>query len=256
MYTVEVNFGVNKTSELDDQVNLIDLLLGSWRMNGQILGREHPIAHTNEAISVFIKIPEEYSLSPKFNNKYVNKYFKEIEDRFSVPLISVLGKEPRCSNICRCSASKSYILFTTYLALECPLYCGECFGVVPLYRIPKTYDDEYYNIICWMSDYQSCDSLQMNCAVGERFGTNQISKLDSPLTRLGLKVCDSIKEVTDKKTYYYLYKGSCKSYTQELSRKCPGCNGEWRLESALHDLFNFKCEKCSLLSNIAWNCRG
>jgi predicted nucleic acid-binding Zn ribbon protein len=95
----------------------------------------------------------------------------------------------------------------------------------------------------------------MHCSVGERFATNQISKLDSSLTKLGLKVCDSIQEVTGKQTYYYLYKGSGKSYDSELARQCPSCNEAWYQQEPVHDIFNFMCKKCGLLSNIAWDCR-
>ena len=106
-----------------------------------------------------------------------------------------------------------------------------------------------------MSDYQSCDSLQMNCAVGERFAIKQLSKLDSPLTKVGLDVCKTIQEVTGKKTYYYLYKGNGKSIKTEKERKCPGCNKPWYQDVAVHNKFDFKCVDCGLLSNIAYNLR-
>ena len=163
-----------------------------------------------------------------------------------------MGADPEGGTVCKCKSSSTYILYTTYVSLGSPLKCGDCFYEIPLYNLPKTYDDDYYNIICWASDYQRCDGLQMNCAVGERFGTNQLSKLDSPLTKLGLKVCGKIQEVTGKRAYYYLYKGSGRSYDSELSRKCPGCNRGWHREAGVHKIFDFKCEKCGLLSNIAW----
>lgn len=225
-------------------------------MNGQIVGTQFPIAKRKNSYSVFVNTPEKNSLSSKFNNKYVHKYCKNImSEGLSKQTVSVQGKEPECAEICICSSTSSYIIFTNYISLESPLKCGDCFGAIPLYKIPKTYDDDYYNIICWQSDYQSCDRLQMNCSVGERFGINQLSRLDSPLTKIGLKVCTSIQEVTGKKTYYYLYKGSSKSLTAELSRKCPSCNGNWYREESIHEIFDFMCEKCGLLSNIAWDIR-
>ena len=169
--------------------------------------------------------------------------------------ISVLGEEPESMPLCGCKVVSNFILFTTYLSLESSLKCATCFGVIPLYKIPKTSYDEHYKIICWQSDYQSCDSLQMNCVVGERFAINQLSKYDSQLTKQGLAVCQSIEEVTNKKVYYYLYKGSTKSYKSELLRKCPSCQGDWRLNEPWHSIFDFKCDHCNLLSNIAWDVR-
>ena len=139
--------------------------------------------------------------------------------------------------------------------MESPLKCADCFGIEPLYKIPKTADEEYHNIISWQSNYQSCDSLQMNCTVGEKFGTSQLSKYNSQLTQQGLKVCQSIEKVTGKKVYYYLYKYTAKSHKTELARKCPNCKGDWHLPEPLHNKFDFKCDKCNLLSNIAWDVR-
>ncbi|MCB1783562.1 MAG: DUF2310 family Zn-ribbon-containing protein [Alphaproteobacteria bacterium] len=59
----------------------------------------------------------------------------------------------------------------------------------------------------------------------------------------------------NKKTYYYILKSSAKSYDAELLRNCPGCGGDWHQEQPLHDIFDFMCERCGLLSNIAFNVR-
>lgn len=255
MYTVQVDFKLAGKEERSDQLELIVLLLGCWRMNGQVVGRQFPVARKADCYSVFVQTPEKNSLSSRFGNKHVHDCLQKIEYEFSLPEICVLGVDPEGADACNCKSASSYMLFTTYLASGSPLRCGDCFGEVPLYKIPRTYDDEYYNVICWMSDYQSCDSLQMNCAVGERFATNQLSRLDSQLTQTGLEVCRSIQQVTGKKTYYYLYRGSGRSLDSELSRKCPGCNGEWHQQEPVHSVFDFMCVRCGLLSNIAWNCR-
>ncbi len=55
--------------------------------------------------------------------------------------------------------------------------------------------------------------------------------------------------------YYYLYKYNGKSRTIEESRKCPNCKGGWFLNEPLHGIFDFKCDKCHLVSNVAWDVR-
>ncbi|HLD35982.1 MAG TPA: DUF2310 family Zn-ribbon-containing protein [Planctomycetota bacterium] len=257
MYTVEINYQINKTAKLDEQLNTLNSLLGSWRNNGQILGNQFTIVKRKCSYAVFVNIPEKISLSPQLDSKYAAKCRKNLcSTGLSKPSIKILGKDSECSKTCLCKKHSFYILFTTYISFESPLRCGDCFGVIPLYRIPKTYDDEYNDIIIWQSDYQSCDSLQMHCTVGEKFGINQISKLDSALTKVGMKVCKSIQKATKKKTYYYLYKGIGKSYRSEISRKCPSCNGNWYQKESIHDIFYFLCKKCGLLSNIAWNIKS
>ncbi len=254
MYTVKVEFKIAIGSE-EEQLDLINLLLGSWRMNGQVLGREFPIAQTKGAYTAFVQTPDKDSLGSQFNNKYVRKNLHRLDEKFTAPQVSLLGKDPNSSSLCECISPSSYILYTTYLSTESPLKCGDCFSEIPLYKIPKTFDDEYYNILHWVSDFQNCDHLQMNCTVGERFALNQLSNLSSPLTKEGLSVRDSIQDVTGKKTFYYLYKGSGRNHESEIARKCPSCGGEWFLEERFHGIFDFVCKGCALLSNIAWNCR-
>ena len=255
MHTIKVNFNLIKNEDSEPIAKLIDFLLGAWRMNGQILGKQFLTAQIKDGLEVYVDAPDSDSLSEEYNNKYVNETLAKLKEQKITPKISVLGEEPESAMLCNCKKIKGFILFTTYVSLESPLKCADCFGVVPLYKIPKTADEEYYDIICWQSDYQSCDSLQMNCTVGERFAINQLSKYDSQLTKLGLKVCQSTEKVTNKQVFYYLYKGSTKSRESELLRKCPNCKGEWLLKKPWHDIFDFKCEKCKLLSNIAWSVR-
>jgi len=50
-------------------------------------------------------------------------------------------------------------------------------------------------------------------------------------------------------------KADCRSLSAEMRRKCPGCRGPWLLKKPLHGKFDFRCDKCHLLSNIAWNIR-
>lgn len=256
MHTVKVIFQPVKKDDSKSILHSINFLLGSWRMNGQILGKQFPMVELKNGFGGYVNTPTANSLAEEFNNKYVNEYLSEIKEHKVKAQITVLGEEPEGAPVCNCPKVKKYILFTTYASLESPLRCFECFGIVPLYKIPKTADGEYHDIISWHSDYEACDSLQMNCAVGERFGTDQLSKYDSPLTRKGLKVCQSIKKATGKKVFYYLYKYNAKSYKNELLRKCPNCSGDWYLKKPLHGLFDFMCKKCSLLSNISWDVRG
>lgn len=255
MHTIKINFDLQTNGDFDALNDSVNYLLGAWRMNGQIVGKEFLIAQTESGLEVYVDAPETDSLTEKFNNKYVNKNLSEIGEKGVVSKITVLGIEPDSAMLCECENVKSYILFTDYLSLESPLKCFKCFGIVPLYKIPKTVDEEYHDIISWQSDYQSCDSLQMNCTVGERFGINQLSNYDSQLSRNGLKVCRSIEKVTGKNVFYYLYKYNAKSYRKELLRKCPKCGGDWHLKKTLHNRFDFMCKKCKLLSNIAWDVR-
>lgn len=185
MYTAEVTFMLKETKDEEIAEEAINSLLGALRMNGQVLGREFPVGKKGLRYRAFVLIPEAGSLDKMNANNYVLEQINKLSE-IGVPFsYEIIGEEIECAPVCTCKSSGRYILFTSYLSLESPLRCGDCFGVVPLYRIPHTYDDEYYDIICWQSDYQACDSLQMNCSTGERFGTQQISRHNSSLSKRG-----------------------------------------------------------------------
>ena len=166
MYTIEVKFKIIQKQNREKQADLIYSLCGSWRMNGQILNRHFPIAENSNDFTLYVNTPESDSLNVQYNNTYVSKNYAELKQvGLDKPIMQIAGKEPEAMKLCDCE-NQSYILYTDYLSLESPLRCGACFGIVPLYKTSKTKDDEYHDIISWQSDYQACDSLQMNCKVG------------------------------------------------------------------------------------------
>lgn len=228
----------------------IDDLLDALRMNGQICGREWPIAVTAAGYVATALLPDEDALDAAHHNKYVRMSLQKLAQiGLGEPEFTVF-EDLQGASACPCSQPQSYILYTNYILLESPLRCGDCFRPVPLYRIPPTYDDEYFNIVCWQSEYQACDRLHMNSATLERAATRQMSRLDSMLTQQGLEACRIIQEVTQIPAYYYLYRYHGRSLRQERLRLCPSCGGEWLLPEKWHK-FHFKCDRCRLVSNIA-----
>jgi len=133
------------------------------------------------------------------------------------------------------------------------LELGDCFDPVPLYRVPPTRDLEYLDILQWAADYQACDTLQMHCTTGERFGERQLVGHDSSLTAQGREICRRLSAKTGLPAYYYLHNSRGRSLRDERRRRCPGCRRNWSMAEPWHGRFDFKCERCLLLSNIATN---
>jgi predicted nucleic acid-binding Zn ribbon protein len=248
-----------KLGELDDD-ELIDILVSSWRHNGQVLGREHPTALTvgvptggNRTYRLFLMVPSADALDSKYDCEYVaSAKEKLVAAGFEIPKIQIYGFD-RLTEPCKCNRH-SYILYTNYVRLESCLCCGECFKPVPLYQIPWQASTPqkgalHDRIMCWQSNYQSCDRLQMNCVVGERFGLREMSRYDSALSKQGIEICRDLTSILKTPTYYYLYRYRGRTKVKELQRLCPSCDGEWLLSSPLHR-FDFKCDRCLLLSNI------
>jgi predicted nucleic acid-binding Zn ribbon protein len=229
-------------------------LLGSLYQNGQIVGRDYTIAKSGKILWAFVTILEPDSLNLKYANNYVKREIeKAIEMDISSPQVKLIGQPLGISkgNSCNCPPV-SYILCTNFIEHGSPIKCGSCFAHIPLYHLPKTANsDDYSNILGWMRDYRACDTLQMNCTTGERFGIRQMSDPHSSLSRQGREICDRLTVLTTKPTYYNLYRYKSRSIlTTERQRKCPNCNGEWLLDEPWHK-YDFKCEVCRLVSNIA-----
>jgi predicted nucleic acid-binding Zn ribbon protein len=229
-------------------------LLGSLYQNGQIIGRDYRIAKCGRILRAFVSMLEADALDLKYANKCVRMEIeKEMKIGFEPPQVKVIGESIRISegHSCNCQ-SDTYILCTDFIEHGSPIKCGSCFADVPLYHLPKTDDsDTYSNILRWAADYRSCDTLQMNCMTGERFGIGQMSDPHSSLATQGRKICDRLTELTTKPTYYnlYRYKAHARLVT-ERRRKCPSCDGAWLLEAQWHR-YDFKCDRCRLVSNIA-----
>jgi predicted nucleic acid-binding Zn ribbon protein len=226
-------------------------------MTGQVLDNIYFSFIKNQYIFMEVLIPDKNSLSKKYANKYTKESYKKLKSvGLSQPKIKILGEEPQGYNKCECKKVKEYILYTTYVQIKPALRCKKRFGYIPLYKLPPIYDNaDYYPLITWKSDYQSCDSLQMNCSVGEKLGMKEMTKHNSDLSKDGRDVCKEIAKVTGKKTFYYLYNYEKSSLNKELKRKCPKCNSKWLRKKSLHKLFDFECKKCKLLSNISFDVR-
>lgn len=230
-------------------------LLGVWRRNGQLLNEEFPITRGTNFYRAFLMVPESDSLDGKYDCANVQFSRQKIEELSSID-VEILGEVPESAIACNCKKRSSFILFTTFLSNESPLHCGDCFGVVPLYSLCKNRaanSKAIDGVRSWQVDYQACDTLQMGCSTGEKFGIREMSQFDSSLSKRGRKICEAIEKATQTPTFYYLFRYHGRSEKRERERKCPSCGGDWRLAETLHDKFDFKCEDCRLLSNLAFS---
>ncbi len=79
--------------------------------------------------------------------------------------------------------------------------------------------------------------------------------LQSKLNQQGWRFAKKLATSLQKPVYYALYSGSSKDCELEADKCCPGCGGQWRLSEPWHQLFDFCCPACQLVSNIAWQCQ-
>ncbi len=227
-------------------------VLGCWYKHGQILEGDWATSDSGPSIDAYVAIPERDSLGPIHDNRYAKEALDELKAAgHGLPAVTVLGSDPTMDPVCSCESPSALVLFTHYLSTLPPVRCLDCFRPVPLYRLPYPHDEEHLGILHWAADYRACDTLQMHCTTGERFGEVQLYRHDSSLNREGRDLAKQLEALTGKPVYYWLFKARGRSREAELARKCPSCGGRWRLKEPLFKLFDFRCKRCRLLSGIA-----
>jgi predicted nucleic acid-binding Zn ribbon protein len=251
---IDFAFAGRASEEIEDAVSS---LLHVWRQNGQIIGHDGSLIRYSEGLRASQMLPTRTSLQAKNNNVYAKQELARLKAMgVSRSKITLLGEEIGSCKPCSCKKRSSLILFTTETQIESPLSCGDCFGPVPLYTTPPISGEEHFEIVCWESAYQAIDALNMRCSVGERMAEREMGDVNGALSREGRAICEKITQKTGSPTYYFIYKHGGVSYATEKKRKCPGCGGKWLLKEKLRGTFDFRCDKCLLVSMFAGRLRS
>lgn len=254
MYVQEISIEICSKIDRNEALEAFGLLLEFYRDWGQI---QWNIQSDYCAEKVLHSLPytlEKNSLDKVFNGFYVEMQIKKLEElcqsKLRIATVGTSGSDG--GTICACAHIERYILATQHTAITSPVFCGTCNKAVPLYRLPP-YDDHWYvPILSWQSNYQSCDTLQMNCEVGEAWALDQMQELNSELTKQGRWICAVIESMTSTPTYYFLYNDRAITIQEDKHRHCPGCGGNWLLDVPVHGM-DFRCDKCMLVSSLTKN---
>ena len=257
METASIHFPLRPRARRDRALHAIHNYLGALWRNGQALNAEKPIARARGGYAVFLSLPAADALEPQHANGQVRRARRALAAAgISSPRVRRLGPDPDGRSECRCRRRSFLILFTSFLHLDSPIRCGECFDPVPLYVLPTTGDaGDYHDILWWKDTYQAMDWLWIGSGAGERFGHEQKARHDSPLSKDGREVAKTMERRARLPVYYHLDKFLARSSRSERARRCPSCGRAWRLEQPLHRIFDFKCDRCRLVSNLAWDVR-
>ncbi len=252
MYQQKIAITINSDFDKEKLSAEFVILISELSRSGQIMGGESSYFTENEIIC-YPNTLEMDSLDTKYNNKWVDLRIKNLEDWCNAELRTEFVGEhiPLSNDVCKCNTHDSYVLFTTFLKENSPVICGSCGSPVPVYRINELTDKDQYDIQSWEGDYISCDNLNMGCSVGEKWAIKQMSDATSQLSKSGLKVCSRIAEITEVPVYYYLFNYRRISIVKDKLRRCPTCNGKWLLQERWLGLYDFKCDKCKLVSSLS-----
>ncbi|MDX3773241.1 DUF2310 family Zn-ribbon-containing protein [Chromatiaceae bacterium AAb-1] len=258
MYLAELRFRIVADTSYPDAEKAIRQYIEALIFNGQILGREFPTALSADTFCSRVVIPEENALHPSLHNARALQAQQElIAAGLAYPSLEVLGMDLMSQHTSPSQVSEYYILFTTFADTCSPVRCSEYLSPVPLYRLNTGSHQDHEALIRWQLQYQALDEIQMQQQrVLHKTAENSLQQLHSTLNRQGRKLARQLEQRTGKPFFYALYSGSSPDCAAEPHKSCPGCGNNWRLTTPLHQLFDFKCDHCRLLSNIAWDCQN
>lgn len=235
----------------DDVIDeYIDNLVHSLRMQGRITGKPLSLLENGNKYSINCRIPE-YGALKRIK---INKWYKKLQDKNVQISIIEYGEDMWSPDICQCTEYKFYILSGSR---PIPILCGTCMNAIPLYKLPFTYesDPSYYDVIQWNQENYALNTLEFQCSEEvEKFAQDQLCNIDSEHTQDALEICKKIKKLT-KINCFYDFENLKDEVDErnEVFKLCPSCNSKWVLEESLHNTYDFKCDKCKILSNFSYS---
>jgi predicted nucleic acid-binding Zn ribbon protein len=256
METAQLLFRSHQLRNVGEAEDRLQEYLGALSHNGQILG-DSPMARVRGGYLVVASLPRRDALDDRVASKWVRRALRKLLTAgLQKPRVRCLGPEPESRAPCECRGRPFLVLFTNCLSDESPVRCGACFGPIPLYTLPVVSEvGNYQDLLRWQSTYQAMDWLHIGSGAGERYGHEQMARHDSALSKEGRELARSLEKRARRPVYYYLMKHYGSSDKKERLRKCPSCKRAWLLRTPLHRIFDFRCSRCRLLSNVAFDVR-
>lgn len=224
---------------------------------GQILGREFPTVLQQDIFISRIVIPASDALVGRHHSARGLQALEKLESAgLSYPKLQILGEDLMSNHTDPCSETSGYILYCRFGLMNSVLYCQEHFAPVPLYRLPQTDQQDHEALIRWQLQYQALDEIQMQeQRVLPHTAERSLQQWQSRLNQQGRRLAQQLSRQLSKPVFYALYSGSSTDCSLEPTKRCPSCHSDWRLDAPWHQLFDFKCQDCQLVSNIAWECQ-
>jgi len=255
LYIQELTLETKNNIDKNELVEQFHSLLYVLHKSGQSQSKQEASFLSDTFIRCNIQTLEKNSLDNKYNSEWVIKQLEKLESLSSSKLqVKTLGTTyEKYSGVCQCKNHKFLVLYTHLLNDAGALDCGNCFKPIPLYRFVNLDPIIREHIISWEENYIACDRLQIGSTVGEKWATKQMTDYNSPLSKEGIAICSKIKLLTGIPTYYYLFNYRRLKVEQDKNRLCPSCSAQWLLDKPLNSLYDFKCDKCELISSLTSN---
>lgn len=257
MYVAELRFKVIADTDFVTAETAIRRYLETLIFNGQALGREFPTAWQQDCFTTRIVVPEQHALQQPYHSPKGIYALEQLAGAgLAYPQTTLLGMDLMSQHTDPCPTPAFLLLYSRFNDTCSALRCGEHFAPVPLYQL-QTDAEDHEALIRWQLQYQALDEVQMQQSrVLRKAAERSLQQPFSELNRQGRKLAHRYERANQLPVYYALYSGSSNNCAAEADKCCPGCGQNWRLTEPLHQIFDFKCEQCRLVGNIAWDCQS
>lgn len=256
MYLAELRFKIIADTNLTAAEQAIRGYMETLIFNGQIIGREFPTAWQQDAFASRVVIPTEDALQPRWHSSRGRQAEQQLSlAGLAYPQLQLLGQDLLSQATCLALPSQC-VIFTSFADTCSPVRCADTLQPVPLYWL-KSATADHEALIRWQLQFQALDEIQLQeQRVLQKVAENSLQQLNSKLNRMGRQLARQLSKANNSDFYYALYSGSSDNCSQETNKCCPGCGSDWRLNAPQAEVFDFRCEPCLLLSNIAWECQS
>lgn len=256
MYLAELTYKVIADTSFSRAEDAIRVFSESLIFNGNIIGREFPTAWRQDSFSSRLVIPAPDALQRNhLSTRALQAEQQLMAAGLAYPQLQVHGMDIMSQHSSNMPA-ETLVLFTTFSDNCSPLRNLADLAPLPLYLLQPANGFDHENLIRWQIQFQALDEVQhQQTRVLKMTAENSLQQYQSALNQQGRQLARNISRQNTLPVYYALYSGSSKNCAAETTKLCPGCGGNWRLEKPLLAMFDFKCDNCKLLSNIAWECQ-
>jgi predicted nucleic acid-binding Zn ribbon protein len=248
-----------KKEDFDEDISAIENYLSCLYKNGQFVNYDYEgIFVKDNSVYCNITLPEDGALSEKNDNEYVVKARGKVEKSFEIIGLEELGENWLWDGTaCECEVPSFYMLICDEYHTDSSIACGDCGSPIPLYRLPKIFEEKEYFEVRWFErECKAMRDLWMSC-LNDRFTFRQRNSLNSQLTRKGRKICKAFEKATGKPFYYYIpfdyctfFKDEKDEYYQEhpTPTACPSCGADWKAKEGTTTV-DYKCDACRLVAD-------
>ncbi|MDX1677090.1 DUF2310 family Zn-ribbon-containing protein [Arsukibacterium sp.] len=256
MYLAELSYKVIADTSFSRAEAAIRQFSEALIFNGNIIGREFPTAWQQEHFSSRLVLPAPDALNRPYLSTRALKAEQQLADAgLAYPKLQLLGMDIMSQHYST-QNTEALLLFTTFSDNCSPLRNLADLAPLPLYQWQPSTGEDHETLIRWQIQFQALDEIQQQAQrVLRHTAENSLQQLNSKLNRQGRQLARHIARQNRLPVYYALYSGSSKNCALEATKPCPGCGADWRLTTPLLDIFDFKCDRCYLLSNIPWECQ-